>query len=294
MRNRWRVFGWLIGSLLIANRAAAQDVRAVSIDGLAMQVRIGGVDRPGPTLVLEAAFAERLNTWDSIFDTLAMLAPTFAYSRSGLGGSANDGVTPTPAHVAENLHKLLAAAGLKPPYVLVGHSWGGLLARMFAAKYPGEVRGMVYIDPTDLRTLAEEREFYREQGYVGQAMIDRKASLLRFRNPDVGEAKALLEAVNGDFKDFRTLPALPDVPTAMLMAGNFGPDPWRGSPCAASVCNEALLKWRIHWLRTMMVGSSSATLTIAMSLGHFMHIEEPSLVLGAVERVLKAARSATP
>jgi len=255
-----------------------------------MEVRIGGLDRPGPTIVLEAAFGERLHTWNAIFESLTALAPTFAYSRSGLGDSAPDGTTPTPAHVAEKLHKLLAAAGVPPPYVVVGHSWGGLLARMFAAKYPGEVRGIVYVDPTDLRTPAEEREYYREQGYVGPAMIDRKASLLRLRNPEVGEAKALLEAVNGDFTDFRRLPPLADMPTAMLMAGNFGADPWRGSPCAPTVCNEALLKWRIHWLRAMIAGSSHATLTVAMALGHFMHVDEPDLVVDAIERVVSQAR----
>jgi pimeloyl-ACP methyl ester carboxylesterase len=293
MRVLWCVVVTVVGTI-VATRAEAQETRTVSINGRPMEVRVGGRDRPGPTVVLEAAFAESLKTWDSVFNTLTTVAPTFAYSRAGLGGSTFDGVTPTPAHVAEQLHQLLAAAGMKPPYVLVGHSWGGLLARMFAAKFPGEVKGMVYIDPTDLRTLAEEQEYYRDQGYTGEAMIERKASLLRFRNPDVGEAKALLEAVNGDFKDFRALPPSPDVPTAMLMSANFGSDPWRGSPCAPAVCQEALVKWRIRWLRAMMAGSSNATLTVATALGHFMHIEEPSLVTAAIQRVVVAARMAHP
>jgi pimeloyl-ACP methyl ester carboxylesterase len=280
------------GLLLVSasHLARAQDIRTVTVGDVALQVRIAGADRPGPTIVLEAAFGERLSTWDPIFLQLARLAPTFAYSRSGLGSSANDGQIPTPAHVADNLHKVLAASGLKPPYVLVGHSWGGLLIRMYAATHPAEVAGMVYIDPTDLRTLAEEREFYQEQGYVGQAMVERKASMLRFRNPDVGEAKALLDAVNGDFRDFRQLAALPDVPTAMLMSANFGPSPWQGSPCAPAVCQEALVKWRLRWLRAMLAGVTNATLSVATSVGHFMHAEEPPLVLGAIQRVLDAAR----
>lgn len=197
---------------------------------------------------------------------------------------------PTPAHVADNLRMLLTATGLKPPYVLVGHSWGGLLVRMYAATHRADVAGIVYIDPTDLRTLAEEAEFYREQGYVGQAMVERKASMLRFRNPDVGEARALLDAVNGDFKDFRHLPALPDVPTATHMSANFGPSPWQGSPCAPAVCQEALVTWRLRWLRAMVSGVTNSTLTVASSVGHFMHAEDPALVLGAIQRVLEAAR----
>jgi hypothetical protein len=132
--------------------------------------------------------------------------------------------------------------------------------------------------------------YYREQGYVGEAMVRRKASLLGFRNPDQPETKVLIDAVQGDFKDFRSLPALPDAPMAVLMSASFGPESWRGAPCEPKTCEDALVRWRLHWLRQMMAGITNATLTMATSVGHFMQREDPELVMSAIERVLFVAR----
>jgi pimeloyl-ACP methyl ester carboxylesterase len=108
---------------------------------------MAGMQRAGqaPTVVLESAFRERFESWDAIFDRVAALAPVLAYDRAGNRGSADDGEAPTPRHVAQRLHALLAAVGVKPPYVLVGHSWGGPLVRMYTALYPAEIAGIVYI-----------------------------------------------------------------------------------------------------------------------------------------------------
>ena len=161
---------------------------------------------------------------------------------------------------------------------------------MFTAMYSSEVAGIVYIDPTDLRSIAEEVIYYGEQGYVGDAMVQRKASLLRFRDPEQPETKVLLDAVQGDFKDFRALPPLPDVPMAVLMSASFGPASWKGAPCEPKVCEDALVRWRIRWLRQMMEGVTNATLTVATSVGHFMQREDPDLVIAAIQRVVSAAR----
>jgi pimeloyl-ACP methyl ester carboxylesterase len=274
--------------------AQLPETRLVDVAGHPVRVRLGGWTRSdgAPTVVLESAFRESLESWDSIFEQVVSLAPVFAYDRARNGGSPDDGRAPTPRHVAERLHTLLAALGAKPPYVLVGHSWGGPLVRMFTGLYPNEVAGIVYIDPTDLRPLHEEVAYYREQGYVGEAMVQRKASLLRFRDPEQPETKVLLDTVQGDFKDFRALPPLPDVPMAVLMSASFGPASWQEAPCEPKVCEGALVRWRIHWLRQMMEGTSNGTLTVATSVGHFMQRDDPDLVVSAIQRVLTLARRA--
>jgi pimeloyl-ACP methyl ester carboxylesterase len=266
----------------------------IDVAGHPVRVRVGAMNRSGqaPTVVLESAFRENLESWASLFDRVAALAPVVAYDRAGNGGTPDDGKAPTPRHVAERLNATLGAIGAKPPYVLVGHSWGGPLVRMFTALYPDKVAGIVYIDPTDLRPLEEEVAYYREQGYVGEAMTQRKASLLRFRNPDQPETKVLVDAVQGDFKDFRALPPLPDVPMAVLMSASFGPASWKGAPCEPRVCEDALIRWRIRWLRQMMDGVTNATLTVATSVGHFMQREDPELVMSAIQRVLLLASRA--
>jgi pimeloyl-ACP methyl ester carboxylesterase len=279
-------------SLTVADPAAAQASRprSVDVEGRQMRVLTGGMARLGrtPTVVFESAVGDRLETWNSIFDQVAALAPAVAYDRAGLGGSPDDGRVPTPAQVARTLHAILATVGAKPPYVLVGHSWGGLLVRMFVELYPSEVAGLVYIDPTDLRSPAEEEAYYHEQGYIGEAMVERKASLLRFPGADRGEFKVLVETVRGDFKEFRSLRPLPDVPMAMFMSASFDPISWRNSPCAPAVCEEAIVKWRIKWLRDMMVGSTDATLTVATAVKHHMHVDDPGLIVSGIRRVLDA------
>jgi pimeloyl-ACP methyl ester carboxylesterase len=282
-----------IAFLLLAAHATAQlpEPRMIVVEGHPMRVRTAGLDRSEPkvTLVFEVALGDRLETWDSLFQQAAVLASVVTYDRAGLGGSPDNGVTPSPANVARTLHALLAAVGAKPPYVFVGHSWGGLLARMFIELYPSEVAGLVYIDPTDTRTLADEEEYYREQGYVGAAMAERRASLLRFRGADRGEFKVLVDTVQSDFKDFRSLRPLTDVPMAVFMSASFDPISWRTSPCAPRVCEEAVIKWRIKWLREMMIGSSDATLTIATTVRHHMHVDDPDLIVSGIRRVLNAA-----
>jgi len=89
--------------------------------------------------------------------------------RAGIGGSEADGHAPTPTHVARKLHALLTSLGVDPPYVLVGHSSGGLLIRMFAAIYPEEVAGLVYVDPTDPRSLEKNLAYLQASGYSADA-----------------------------------------------------------------------------------------------------------------------------
>jgi pimeloyl-ACP methyl ester carboxylesterase len=283
----------LLVGLLIVSPCAAQvrGVRVVDVAGHPMRVRTSGMERLGrtPTIVFEAALGDQLDTWNSIFDQVAALAPAIAYDRAGNGRSPADGIVPTPSHVAQNLHALLATIGARPPYILVGHSWGGLLVRMFSALYPDEVAGIVYIDPTDLRSLDEEVAYYREQGYVGPAMLERKASLLRFPGADRGEFKVFVDTVQGDFKDFRAVRPIPDIPMAVFMSASFGPMSWVNSPCTPRVCEDAIVHWRIKWLRDMMVSSTNATLTVATAVGHDMHVQDPDLIVNGIRRVLTAA-----
>lgn len=177
-------FGRLLGSALvitvaIADRVGAQHqltelvLRVVDVDGHAMRVQVAGLTsrEPGrPVVVFEAGAAHSLKTWDRVIPPLVGAAPLVAYDRSGLGESVWDRETPTPRHVSNRLRRLLREIGAGPPYVLVGHSWGGSLMRYFAGYYPSEVVGIVYVDPGPIVTqsLAEELAPFEKIG-AGQA-----------------------------------------------------------------------------------------------------------------------------
>ena len=119
--------------------AQAQNARMVDVDGHQMRVRTAGIENAGPAapvVVFEAGGTQGLTTWRSVFQDVAEFAAVVAYDRAGTHGSESDGELPTPRHVAENLHTLLEQVGAEPPYVLVGHSLGGLYIRMFTGMYP--------------------------------------------------------------------------------------------------------------------------------------------------------------
>jgi pimeloyl-ACP methyl ester carboxylesterase len=101
-------------------------------------------------VVFESGGATPLETWDPILSEVAAFSPLIAYDRPGTGESEWDCEPPTPDHVVARLHGLLAELGVEPPFVLVGHSWGGALARYFAGIHPEDVDGVLYLDPTDI------------------------------------------------------------------------------------------------------------------------------------------------
>ena len=103
----------------------------------------------GPVVVFEAGRGNTSDVWDKVAPTVSQFAQVVTYDRVNLGFSQNLADTNTPVtakQVAENLHTLLHTAKLPPPYVLVGHSLGGIYVQMFARLYPKEVSGVIFVD----------------------------------------------------------------------------------------------------------------------------------------------------
>ncbi|MEG3193854.1 alpha/beta fold hydrolase, partial [Lysobacter sp. D1-1-M9] len=94
--------------------------------------------------------------WHKVLKPLSEFATVVAYNRPGMGRSAKPQMPQTGVHMATSLHALLEHADLPPPYVLVGHSLGGLIVNLFARSYPAEVAGVVLLEatsPDDVGTL---------------------------------------------------------------------------------------------------------------------------------------------
>jgi len=100
-----------------------------------------------PTVLFESGIGATHLNWRGIQDPIATLAHTITYDRAGLGWSSPSRTPRTPGNVAKELHQMLEAAGFRPPYILVGHSFGGLVMRRYASLYPEEVSGVVLVDP---------------------------------------------------------------------------------------------------------------------------------------------------
>jgi pimeloyl-ACP methyl ester carboxylesterase len=101
-----------------------------------------------PTVVFDAGLGEANSTWGLVQPVIATKTRTCSYDRAGLGFSDPATRPGTTLNIADDLHKLLQAAHIAPPYILVGHSSAGMNVRVFADRYPNEVVGMVLIDPS--------------------------------------------------------------------------------------------------------------------------------------------------
>ncbi|HEX8070751.1 MAG TPA: alpha/beta hydrolase [Pyrinomonadaceae bacterium] len=120
----------------------------VDVGGYRLHLRCAGPEgAPGdPTVVLDAGIGECSLGWSLVQPEIAKFARVCAYDRAGLGWSDPAPTPRTSRQIVGELHTLLANAGIEPPYVLVGHSFGGLNARLYTNQFPAEVAGLVLVD----------------------------------------------------------------------------------------------------------------------------------------------------
>ena len=107
-----------------------------------------------PTVVFESGLTDETSTWGLVQPAVARRTRACSYDRAGLGFSDAARRPASSKNIVDDLHRLLAAAQIKPPYILVSHSLGGLHAKLFAYLHLEEIAGLVFVDPSheDQRT----------------------------------------------------------------------------------------------------------------------------------------------
>jgi pimeloyl-ACP methyl ester carboxylesterase len=131
--------------------------KAFDVGGRSLYLECAG--KGSPTVVMDAGLGNTHETWQSVAPAVRKLTRTCTYDRANLGKSDSAPKPRTSAEVVADLHRLLGAAGIRPPYLLVGHSFGGLNVRLFAAEHATEVSGVVLVDPTPTTFLDGECAF---------------------------------------------------------------------------------------------------------------------------------------
>jgi pimeloyl-ACP methyl ester carboxylesterase len=101
----------------------------------------------GPAVIFESGISATCLNWMRVRADIEPFARAITYDRAGLGWSDAMKSPRTTSTIIEELHALLEAAGIPRPYILVGHSFGGMLVRAYAARYPGDVAGLILLDP---------------------------------------------------------------------------------------------------------------------------------------------------
>lgn len=160
------------------------------------QLELGGVvishSRSGstpPTVVFQSGLGDGMSVWASVIQLLPPTLSSFAYDRPGYGGSSSKAGRRDACTIAQELHEILRATGHRPPYVLVGHSLGGLYQYAFAKLYPEEVSGVLLLDAThpDHWTTIQERA-------EDTAMVIAGYETSRFRIPQNANSTPKLSA----------------------------------------------------------------------------------------------------
>ncbi|HPV82106.1 MAG TPA: alpha/beta hydrolase, partial [Nitrospira sp.] len=154
-----RAFKWFLGTIVaLATIGAAYQIIGMVLDRChypppGQMVDIGGhrlhlycLGTGTPTVILEAAAPGWSLSWSNVQPQLARTTRVCAYDRAGLGWSERGPLPRSGQRMAQELHRLLERAGIRGPYVLVGHSLGGLLTRLYQHDYPQDVVGMVLVD----------------------------------------------------------------------------------------------------------------------------------------------------
>lgn len=272
----------LVTSLLVACPALPQ-TQMIDAGGLKLRAQIAGQAREGqPTVVLVGGLGDPLEIWKLVQPAVAQFARVVAYDRAGLGQSEPDTAPPTPQRISTQLHTLLQNAGIKPPYVLVGHSIGGPHIRMFASLYPKDVAGLVYVDPSDFTQTRDDQIAIWNAFGIGEAGL--KAQEQQFTQQFAekpaairAEAEVSLQLNQSGWKDFASLPPLPDIPIVVLMAGKADLPPQ---------VKAVIGKQRMEHFAKWAVEGSQGTFLITGRSDHYIQSSEPELVTWAIQRVL--------
>jgi pimeloyl-ACP methyl ester carboxylesterase len=153
-------------------------------DGRRLHLDVMGEGHEGPVVILEGGAGASTAAWGWIAPAVAEGATVVAYDRAGLGWSDPSPHGPEAEHVVADLRAALAARGIAGPYVLVGHSLGAHYVRAFAAAHPGEVAGLVLVDPSH-ENQAEVAGFASEDmGPMAAGLrIATRVGALRLYNP---------------------------------------------------------------------------------------------------------------
>jgi pimeloyl-ACP methyl ester carboxylesterase len=211
-----------------------------------------GEQHDGPTVVLETGATGYSGAWAWIQPAVASFARVVSYDRAGLGWSAASTRPHDGLEIGRQLHSLLQSAGVPGPYVLVGHSLGGMFVRLFAHQYPEDVVGMVLVDaahpdqteryPRYRELISKSQRFFSSRPWENRRLVqlvaadtsdgmpERQAAEIRafFSSPRYLTATAAeILAFDTTAAQVRRTRPLGDLPLAVVTAG-VGAAEWPG------------------------------------------------------------------
>ncbi len=237
-----------------------------------------------PTVILEAGLGGPSSDWAEVQEAVATEALVVRYDRAGRGMSHRAASPRSALDMAGDLHALLHNAGLPGPYVLVGHGFGGLLARVFADRYLSRIAGLVLVD------AMHEQQFEVFGPLFPAATPEEPAEIGQMRELWQGgwrSATSTVEHIDfpACFEQARKVTGFGDLPMHVLTAGTLLQQP--GIPSASRAGLQE--RWQGLQLQFMRL-SSDASHSQFPDNGHAVQRENHKAVADAIKDVLARAR----
>jgi pimeloyl-ACP methyl ester carboxylesterase len=281
----------LCGQLLLAGCSASRDTpvdRQVSVGTHVLHLYCQGKPKGGwagsSTVIIDTGSGETYESWLPLMGKLAQETRVCAYDRAGYGQSEPGPLPRDAGREADELRLLLLKAGVKGPYVLVGHSLGSLNVQVFASNYPSLVAGAVLIDPPPLGWLAgdafpELRALYDQQ----VAALQSQGEALRGSSDPKDKAGAdlcammaseMTELVRTSAHQAAAITSFGDLP--LTVVASTKPNPQFGASA------EAFQRFWIIQSEELAGKSARGAFIRAEDSSHHVHLDAPQVVMDAV------------
>ena len=284
----------------------------VDVGGYKLHINCMGEGRP--TVILAAGLGDFSVTWDMVQPEIAKTTRVCAYDRAGYGWSDPSPYELTINGMADELHTMLVNANIPGPYVMVGHSLSGLMVRVFTHNYPEDVAGMVLVDSTHEEQFLRQTAAVPKFGELLQSGIESGKGQYQFFGflsstgvmalmpqliPNSGFPEEIFDQYKANWSTtnfFDTILAEMDnlvkiladtrdlhisgfgnLPLTVLSAGPSGSD-----PNYSDAENQKLTQIRQELQSDLLTLSSDSKQIIAEQSGHYIHHDQPVVVIDAI------------
>jgi len=302
------------GAVAKSNLAKGHPAPGQLVDVGGYKLHINCTGEGSPTVILESGWVESSSTWLLIQPEIAKTTRVCSYDRAGYGWSNPSPHPRTATWRADELHTLLVNANVPGPYVLVGHSLGGMLVRVYAYTYPDEVVGMVLVDsmheeqyeriPGQKNTIPDAVQQFRMLGALSSTGIMALApqTIPNQEFPDevfaqykvawatTGHLTAAAAEINAMLESTAEVRALHITSFGNLPLSVLSRDLYFPIPSLSETENQQLREETRAMQSELAALSINSIHTIAEQSGHHIQFDQPDLVIDAILEMVDAIR----
>jgi pimeloyl-ACP methyl ester carboxylesterase len=296
------VIAGIVGGSIYESKMEDKDAQAYKapgklVDFAGRKLHVVCAGSGAPTVVFEASGHSSSTEWDKILPEVGKRHRACAYDRAGMGWSDPVAGDRSASDFVDDLRGALAAAGEKPPYVLVGHSIGGPIVRAYQAAHPDDVVGLVLVDTVTAsvvsrwpKVAAGERSNLRRARWLATVgllrladplHLDARDAALTYRPRSMRSGEQVVSAGQA------ILPSLPPtlaIPTVVLTHSRSGDI---AGPGVIGPLDEAAIDYDWQAAQKELAKGAKSSLVVADKSGHRIPTEQPELIVQAIETVTK-------